>query len=200
MLTSVWTGNDADLLLEIIPFYQRCEKEQLCILDATWGNGRFWKKRPANWRVIGLDNDCAKKAAILGDNRNLPFQRGVFDVIVYDPPHVTHSWSDWDQSPQYGFANGILDISYLYQDFVSQAAGSIKSDGLLLAKLSDQIHSFRYWWQTKEYLNVLEDSAFTPCDLIVKVRAAPRAQPPGRRQLHARRRHSYWVIARKGKC
>ena len=84
-LSSVWEGNDADLLERMFAFYASIEVEP--ILDPTYNVGRFW--RGSQREVVSMDIDPRYKPMIVGDNRVMD---GVPDahygVVVYDPPHV----------------------------------------------------------------------------------------------------------------
>ena len=205
-LTSVWTGNDHDLLLEAIPFYLRSPVDgggrKLTIVDATWGNGTFWRGRtPPGWRVVGMDSNAGKRAEVRADNRWLPVRDASVDVVVYDPPFVTHRWSEWSQMQSYGYAVGKGSVGYLFPAFVAGAARALRQNGILLCKMADQVHSGYLWPQTLELQQEIEDApGLTLCDVIIKVRPSARPQPAGRRRLHAERRHSTWLVARKGKC
>jgi hypothetical protein len=90
MLPSVWEGDDAALLERMLAFYPR--KAPKLILDATVNRGRFWEGsgRP----VIGLDIDPRYKPDVVADHTLMPFGDGVFDVVVYDPPHIPNQGKD----------------------------------------------------------------------------------------------------------
>lgn len=81
-LPSVWEGEDAELLEQLIEFYPRRRPQR--ILDATVNGGRFW--RGSTRPVIGLDIESAHRPSITGDNTRMPFPDALFDVVVYDPP------------------------------------------------------------------------------------------------------------------
>src|SRR5215211_4080411 len=89
-LPSVWEGTDAELIERMLDFYPRNTPE--AILDATVNAGRFWKgsTRP----VTGMDIDPRHKPDVVGDNTDMPFEDGSFDVVVYDPPHVPNQGRD----------------------------------------------------------------------------------------------------------
>ena len=38
------------------------------------------------------------------------------------------------------------------------------------------------------------------CDLIIKTRKGPMMDPKWKNAYHARKRHCFWIICRKGKC
>jgi hypothetical protein len=78
-LPSVWLGEDAELLEQLLDFYPRRKPRR--ILDATVNGGRFRRgsKRP----IIGLDVEVSYKPNVVGDNTKMPFGNGIFDVVVY---------------------------------------------------------------------------------------------------------------------
>ena len=89
-LSSVWDGEDSELLEKMLAFYPR--KKPKRILDATVNGGRFW--RGSKRRIIGLDIDPQHRPNIVGDNVQMPFRSESFDVVVYDPPHIPNQGKD----------------------------------------------------------------------------------------------------------
>ena len=205
VMTSVWEKTDNEFLRTAIPFYLRSKEEifplpKLRILDATFGLGVFWKDSyPKEWTVYGMDADKTKRPTLYGDNRSIPVRGNIFDVVIYDPPYVTHGWSKWDESYRYGSAEGYGSISYLFPSFLDEAERVLRTGGIVIAKLANQIHSGRFFDQVCEF-KVMAQTQFTLCNEVIKIRSAARPQPAGRRQLHAEQRHSYYVILRKGAC
>lgn len=199
-MTSVWEGNDNEFLRTAIPFYLREPALGIRVLDATHGMGVFWKLGiPDGWQLTAIDIDPGKGVTVM-DNRHMEFSKEEFHVIVYDPPHVTHGWSEWDSSGRYGSANeGYGSISYLFPGFLDEAERVLVPGGIVIAKLADQVHSGRFWPQTAEFITMASQQ-FAVCNIIIKVRESARPQPSGRRQLHAEQRHSYYIILRKGGC
>jgi len=60
----------------------------LLILDATCGRRGIWFDKENN-EAVYLDIRRVVKPDILADDKNLPFIDKIFDVIVFDPPHVS---------------------------------------------------------------------------------------------------------------
>lgn len=201
-LTSVWEGNDTDFLSQAIPFYLRGRfTGKLTILDSTWGLGNFWNaQQKKQWRIIGLDEDPAKRAELLANNWNIPIKNESLNVLIFDPPHVSHDWSEFRSAGRYGFAKGKGSIGYLFQPFLLEARRTLKPNGIVIAKIADQVHSAKKWWQANEFMNVARWNEFSVCDQIIKIRSNAEGQPGGRRILHAPQRHSYYIILRKGRC
>src|SRR5262249_7904960 len=98
-LASVWYREDAKLLERMLKFYPR--KTPRKILDPTVDHGRFWRcsKRP----VTGMGIDPRYKPDVVGDNTDMPFDDGSFDVVVYDPPHIPNQGKDKKKDFQHRF-------------------------------------------------------------------------------------------------
>ena len=202
-LSSVWEGNDADLLECMFKFYASIEVEP--ILDPTYNVGRFW--RGTEREVVSMDIDPRHKPMILGDNRVMA---GVPDshygVVVYDPPHVGPQGRD-KSSKRFDIDFGATmpcgaehdwTLSYLYPPFLEQAKRVLKPDGLLLAKITDMVNNHRSRWAHCDFMRMAEEAGFTVCDLIVKVRKGPMLSDKWRNAYHARKRHCFWIVCRNG--
>jgi hypothetical protein len=83
-LASVWYGEDAELLDQMLGFYPRERPKR--ILDATVNGGRFW--RGGRHPVVGMDIEAKHRPDLVGNNTSMPFRDRIFDVVVYDPPHI----------------------------------------------------------------------------------------------------------------
>jgi len=203
-LPSVWDGDDAELLEQMLNFYPRASPG--FILDATVNVGRFW--RGSSRRVIGLDIDSKFNPDVVGDNSKMPFADESFDVVVYDPPHVPNQGRDRqkDFNARFGLVvksareNG-YSLTHTYAPFVEEAYRVLKPEGVLFGKLIDYVHNHRMHWAHLEFLQVATARGFTACDLIVKVRTGPIIDPKWKVAHHARRQHAYWLVFRKSpKC
>lgn len=202
-LTSVWEGNDADLLERMFAFYASIEVEP--ILDATYNVGRFW--RGSTRDVTSMDIDPQHEPMLLCDNREMP---GVPDahygVVVYDPPHVGPQGRD-KSSKRFDIDFGATmpcgaehgwTLSYLYPPFLKQAKRVLKPNGLLLAKITDMVNNHRSRWAHLDFMTMAAAAGFTVCDLIVKVRNGPMMSNKWKNAHHARKRHCFWIICRNG--
>jgi hypothetical protein len=90
LIPSVWEGEDYDLLELMLDFYPHEPPQR--ILDATVNARRFW--RGSSRAVIGLDINPHFHPDVVGDNLHMPFRDEMFDVIVYDPPHIPNQGKD----------------------------------------------------------------------------------------------------------
>lgn len=177
MITSVWEGTDAEWLRLALPMYTGYDPP-VRILDATWGNGRFWQNNRG--RVTGIDKDTKQsRPHVFADNQFLPFTDHCFDVVVYDPPYVSRI-GDRNSSIMgslYTTVQSRGSISSIFPKFLSEANRVLFSDGLLIAKLQNQIHSGKQWWQVREFCDMAVKAGFTVCDEVIKIRSNPGPQP-----------------------
>src|ERR1051325_4944 len=199
-LPSVWDGEDSELLERLLSFYPRTEPKR--ILDATVNGGRFWKG--SNRPVIGMDIAASHRPLLLGDNMAMPFGNAVFDVVVYDPPHIPNQGKDKvkDFNSRFGLGERSskergYTFSHLYPPFMSEAYRTLIPEGTLLCKIADYVHGHQYQWAHVDLLHAAVGVGFRACDCIVKIRKGPIIDPRWKVAHHSRRQHCYWLIFRK---
>ena len=201
-LPSVWFGEDSELIDKMLRFYPRGTHKD--ILDATVNRGRFW--RGLDWPVIGMDIDPSHEPTVVGDNTDMPFEDGRFDVVVYDPPHIPNQGNDRSKDFNTRFGLTIrspkeegYNFSFMFPPFVAEAYRVLRDEGILLCKIADYVHGHRYQWAHMDFVQAAQRAGFCPCDCIVKVRQGPIVDPRWKVAHHARRQHCYWLIFRKSK-
>ncbi|MBI4456431.1 MAG: hypothetical protein HY644_11080 [Acidobacteria bacterium] len=203
-LSSVWERQDSELIEEMLRFYPRQEPE--LILDATVNGGRFWvgSCRP----VVGMDITICHRPKIVGDNMRMPLRPEIFDVVVYDPPHIPNQGKDKqkDFNIRFGLVlksskeNGYT-FSHTYPLFVTEAYRVLKPEGILLCKITDYVHDHQYQWAHIDLIEAAKEAGFCACDCIIKIRKGPIIDPKWKIAHHSRRRHCYWLVFRKSvKC
>jgi SAM-dependent methyltransferase len=203
-LPSVWNGEDSILLEKMLGFYPRNRPRK--ILDATVNGGRFWResKRP----VIGIDIESKHRPRVIADNTLMPFRSRVFDVVVYDPPHIPNQGKDnlKDFNVRFGLVlrspkEQHYNFSHTFPPFLAEAYRVLKVEGILLCKITDYIHHHRYQWAHIELTEAARAVGFRACDCIIKIRKGPIMDPKWKTAHHSRRQHCYWLVFRKSaKC
>jgi SAM-dependent methyltransferase len=203
-LASVWYGEDAELLEQLLNFYPR--KKPRKILDATVNGRRFW--RNSKRRVIGIDIDPSHHPTIVADHSAMPLRDRSMNVIVYDPPHIPNQGKDnkKDFSTRFGLIlrsskENHYTFTHTFPPFLREAHRVLKEEGILLAKITDYVHHHRYQWAHIELINAARELGFMPCDCIIKIRKGPVIDPKWKKAHHSRRQHCYWLVFRKStKC
>ena len=185
--SSIWEGNDRDFLQWAIPFYWR-EVGPPAILDINYGAGRFW--RGNFWPVVSLDSSAPSD--VKADNRFLPFRPESFDVVVYDPPHM----EDNHGVTLSRYASGAPDSAAV----LPEVKRVLRDGGILLSKIADAVHAQHSNWPHTELMTQAPGYGLVVCDLIIKIRSSALIDPKWKKAYHARKRHCFWIICRKGKC
>jgi hypothetical protein len=201
-IPSTWEGDDSELIERMLTFYPRRKPKR--ILDATVNGGRFWKG--SKRKIVGLDIDVKHRPLIVANNQLMPFKSGVFDVVVYDPPHIPNQGKD--NQKDFGFRFGLIvrspkeqgyNLSHTYPLFLTEAYRVLRPEGILMCKITDYVHHHRYQWAHVEMLNASKAVGFCPCDCVIKIRKGPIIDPKWKTAHHSRRQHCYWLIFRKSK-
>jgi hypothetical protein len=178
------------------------------IVDVTFNRGRIWKG--LDYHPLRLDIDPQLYAAGITDQvadfRSLPLGAASAGILVFDPPHLTEARNglagDASYAARYGTRSleldSATDITYLFEPFLLEAKRVLVPEGLVIAKIADQVHRGAYRWQARMFQNITERLGFTCCDLVVKVRAAGMTDPKWQHVHHVRKAHSYWLVLRNG--
>jgi hypothetical protein len=171
-------------------------------LDATYGLGRFWTLwRPAKLAAVDID---PSRTTIVADFRELPFNDGTFRSVVLDPPYKLNGTSTGKgvaaSDVDYGVGGSYSSVADKHQmifDGITECIRVLQRGGHLIVKCQDQVVSGAVHWQTRLFADHAE---FHGCRLVDMLHVQGyRKQPPGRRQLHARRDYSTaLVFAKRG--
>lgn len=169
------------------------------VLDMTYGIGGWWTDyQPDPDGFVGVDLDPSKDPRGNSvDFTDLPFSEASFDTVAYDPPYKLNGTPDPGLDHRYGVDKpatiaqrhelmilGLLEAKRVSREYV-------------LAKCQDQVCSGRMWWQTDMLTRVAEADPF-PCRKVDSLQMPSyRAQPHGRRQVHARRNFSTLLVFRR---
>jgi hypothetical protein len=169
-------------------------------------SGRFWRdsRRP----IIGIDLDIKYRPAVVADNSRMPFLDALFDVIVYDPPHIPNQGIDnqKDFNARFGLVvrspkEHQYSFKHTYPAFVTEAYRVLRQEGILFCKIADYVHHHRYNWAHIDLIEAARAAGFRPCDCIIKIRKGPIIDPKWKIAHHSRRQHCYWLVFRKSsKC
>lgn len=169
------------------------------ILDPTYGLGRFWRLWHPNG-LVGTDLNPAK--SITGKSVSftaMPWSDAVFDSVVFDPPYKLNGTGGSHPSDDgYGVADTTSWQARHALIFagITECVRVLRPRGFLLVKCQDQVCSGQVRWQTIEFARHAQDQG---CELVDMLHLRSyRAQPKGRRQVHARRNYSTLLVLRKG--
>jgi len=196
--------SDAAILSQVISLHYYAEPISL---DATYGGGRMWNGcvyQP----TTRFDQRALPNVDVVGDWGQLPelFGPRAFQLVVWDPPHQTdggeRAFTKGAWSASYGTADpafrGHDNITHLYAGFLDSARQILVEDGMLLAKIADQVHGGVQHLQAVDFVVAARMAGWTVCELLPKMRQPTPSDPRWRRQLHIRKAWSYWICAHPG--
>ena len=204
VLHSAHVGGNEDVFPEILKLHVAPGS---IVADVTWGQGVFWKKVPK--RIYELRASDISEGI---DCRDLSYENGSIDCVVLDPPymeglfrkasdhlagHGTHSafrnhYSNGEATtngPKYHAA--VVD---LYQKAGREAYRVLRPEGVLIAKCQDEVSANRQWLTHVEIINDYEGIGFYTKDLFVVVRQNRPGISRLKKQVHARKNHSYFLV------
>jgi hypothetical protein len=204
-LLSAHVGGNAELFPKILALHV---PDGATIADVTYGNGVFWRNVPPG----KYDLKCTDIAG--GINcKELPYEPGSLDCVVLDPPYMegfyrratshkagsgTHSafrsyYSNGDEQAQ-GSAKWHAAVTDLYLKAGREAYRVLKDNGVLIVKCQDEVSANRQWLTHIEIFNAYRDLGFYCKDLFIVVRENRPAIARLKKQVHARKNHSYFMV------
>lgn len=177
------------------------------VADVTYGKGIFWKRiPPKTYRLKASD----LKTGI--DCRALPYLDESIDCVVLDPPYMEglfrrakqhlagagayaafrQTYSNGERTnggPKYHDA--VLD---LYFKAGAEAFRVLRRYGVLVVKCQDEVSANQQRLTHVELINAYATLGFHAKDLFVLVRSNRPAVSRLKRQEHARKNHSYFLV------
>jgi len=201
---AIVTGTNVDLVHAATRLGYLREADR--VVDLTYGRGAWWRK--------GAPPDLTKITPPT-DFRATGLPPSSFDVVCFDGPYRLNGTPDLgDFDERYGI-NEVMswqEKHQLLRDGIDEGLRLLRGregrrrGGLLWVKCQDQVCSGQVRWQTREFAAhaegyVHEAAGMTRrrarlVDMFHLVRPV-RPQPPGRRQVHARRNYSSLLILEK---
>lgn len=201
---SAHVGGNADVFAQVMSLHI---PEGATVADVTWGKGVFWQKvREGTYDVRATD------IAMGVDCRDLPYLDGEIDCVVLDPPYMEGFFRNDDNQKAGGgsysafrehYANGHERpekakwhdaVTELYREAGREALRVLKRDGVLIVKCQDEVSANRQRLTHVEIINDYESLGFYAKDLFVVVRPNKPSVARLKKQVHARKNHSYFLV------
>lgn len=205
VVMSAFVSGNAEVFPKILDLHV---PEGATIADVTYGKGVFWKNVDLN-RYKLLPTDISMGI----DCRALPYNDSSLDAIVIDPPYMegllrnnknhkagsgTHStfreyYSNGDEVNHEG-PKWHAAVTDLYYRAGSEAIRVLKNKGVAIVKCQDEVSANKQWLTHVEIINYYESLGFYTKDLFIVVRQNKASVSRLKRQIHARKNHSYFLV------
>lgn len=175
------------------------------IADVTYGKGTFWRNVPDDEYTL-LPTDI--KTGV--DCRELPYNNDDIDCVVLDPPYMHTPGGtahNGHQNYEEYYQNNALKngtkkkyheaVLELYYQASKEAYRVLRKNGILILKCQDEVCANKQRLTHVEIINELTDLGFTVIDLFIVVRNGKPGVSRMKKQRHARKNHSYFLVFKK---
>lgn len=208
LVLSAYIGTNADIFPKILDLHV---PKGAIVADVTYGQGVFW-------RNVNLDDYYLLPSDLKTgvDCRALPHATASIDCVVLDPPYMEgllrknaeHSAGygthvSFRNAYQGGTHNGhaplpepkwhaaVLD---LYVQAGKEARRVLRENGIFIVKCQDEVSANKQWLTHVEIINEYAHMGFYCKDLFVVVRSNKPGVSRIKKQKHARKNHSYFLV------
>lgn len=198
-----------------------------CIADVTFGQGVFWNKVDiSKYRIVASDlylkEETKKRFPTLNirdgvDCKSLPYNNASLDALVLDPPYMEGFYRrDEEQvggagthsSFRKAYSSGKMAEGGLrakYHDAVTEtyvrasieAYRVLREGGIFIVKCQDEVSANKQRLTHIEIITACEQLGFYVEDIFVVVRNNRPVVSRLKKQSHARKNHSYFIVMRK---
>jgi len=192
LIGSAFVGSNDGLFPDILKLH--VPKDSL-VADVTYGKGVFWRNVPKDDYHI-LPSDIATGT----DCRRLPYKSASLDCVVLDPPYMEGFYRNTGQKAGSGsyaafrnyYSNGDEQPQGpKWQDAVTHF---LKENGVLIVKCQDAVSANRQYLTHVDIIVAYEKMGFYIKDLFVLVRQNRPGVSRIKKQVHARKNHSYFLV------
>jgi hypothetical protein len=207
---SAFVGGNAEVFPEVLALHVALHSK---VADVTWGKGVFWRNVPPDAYEVH-PSDIATGV----DCRKLSYGDASFDCLVLDPPYMegffrrqsgqkagsgSHTsfrdaYSNGDERNEDerhgGAAKYHAAVTDLYFKAAKEAWRVLRNDGVFIVKCQDEVSANRQYLTHVEIINECERLGYYTKDLFVVVRPNRPAVSRLKKQVHARKNHSYFLV------
>lgn len=201
---SAYQGDNAEVFPKILALHVPAGSK---IADVTYGLGVFWRNVDLeDYKLVPSDLKTGT------DCRRLPYSAESFDCVVLDPPYMEGLYrgtnghlagSGTHAAFRTAYSNGqetktgpkwhdaVLDMYYRAG---AEAYRILRQDGVLIVKCQDEVSANTQRLTHVEIINHYAQLGYYAKDLFVVVRTNSPCITRLKKQVHARKNHSYFLV------
>lgn len=205
VVLSASVAGNADVFPQVLALHV---PDGATVADVTWGKGVFWQNVPRRcYNLLATD----LKTGV--DCRQLPYPDSSVECVVLDPPYMEglfrQSTNQMAGAGSHGafrqnYSNGLptdgsgpkwhAAVLDLYFAAGREALRVLKPEGVLIVKCQDEVSANKQCLTHVELINEFDSYGFYCKDLFVVVRTNRPVVSRLKKQEHARKNHSYFLV------
>lgn len=170
-------------------------------LDPTYSKGVFYKN--VSEPRLKFDLKPQVEGVQQANCCDLPIESNSLQSIIFDPPFVAaipKKEATGIITMRFGFYRNVQNELWgMYHKALKEFHRILKHNGILVFKCQDVIDSSKQYLSHVEIINVAFCLGFYPKDLFVLLVKSRLMSPNMRKQQHARKFHSYFLVFKKEK-
>lgn len=213
VVMSAHLNGNADVFPQVLELHV---PEGARVADVTYGSGVFWSKVDVS-RYELLPTDIAMGV----DCRALPYENEYLDALVLDPPYMEgllrdtkehkagnesysafrkyysngdESSKTWERPDGKPAPKWHAAVRELYYYAALEAWRTLRPGGVFIVKCQDEVSANKQWLTHVEIINDCETMGFYTKDLFVVMRLNKASVSRIKKQVHARKNHSYFLV------
>ncbi|MEA5534544.1 DNA methyltransferase [Crocosphaera sp. XPORK-15E] len=209
VVVSAYVGTSAEIFPEILSLHLPLGS---IVADVTYGKGVFWRNIPHELYQIK-----ATDIATGVDCRQLPYDNDSIDCVVLDPPYMEGFYRQKGEKAGCGSHHTFREayshgneqncdtqhqgtpkwhgaVTDMYFRAGIEAYRVLKKQGILIIKCQDEVSAGKQWLTHVEIINQYESYGFYTKDLFILVRNNKPNISRLKKQKHARKNHSYFIV------
>jgi hypothetical protein len=162
-------------------------------LDPTYSVGRFWKGLPGPLLKYDLvpQVDGVKQA----DCRKLPLKDNQIESLMFDPPFIAEGLkSNSLIKDRFSSFDSLDELKAMYLDSLIEFYRILKPNGLVVFKCQDLVRWHKQFLTHVWVINEAARVGFYTKDLFILIRDNVLLSAHVKKQQHARKTHSYFLV------
>ncbi|PJF30863.1 MAG: DNA modification methylase [Candidatus Thermofonsia Clade 1 bacterium] len=211
LIFSAYQGTNAEIFPKILALHVPAGAT---VADVTYGKGVFWRDVPKD-RYTLLPTDIQSGV----DCRHLPYAANSIDCVVLDPPYMEgllrnnadhragngtyrsfrRAYQPEEEASEPCSPKWHAAVIALYIEAGREAFRVLRENGVLIVKCQDEVSANRQWLTHVEITQEFAKLGFYAKDLFVLVRTNKPSVSRLKKQNHARKNHSYFLVFVKPK-
>jgi tRNA G10 N-methylase Trm11 len=188
---------------EILDWIMQLNSIKKFDLDPTYSKGNFYK---GNIPQPKLKSDISPQFSDVkeADVTHLPLKDESTKSIIFDPPFLATSpkskdSKDWKEGSnimigRFGYFKNVIALWDFYSRSLKELYRVLKEDGILVFKIQDTIESGKQYLSHVHVITEATLVGFYPKDLFILLSKNRLISGNWKKQVHARKFHSYFLV------